>query len=113
MEVADVTKDLRRCKACLYQGKWARFFHWCCGNSIGPCKDTVRQMAKFTPMFVNPPQELSWLVLTVKGYRAAVLNVFILAGTVLAANRIVNRMFSSFEKNFFSREMKHQNGTCL
>ena len=34
-EVAEVmTSDLRRCIACLCQGKWSRFLHWYCGRDV-------------------------------------------------------------------------------
>ena len=40
-----VTADHRKSTACLYQEKWSRFFHWCCGWNIAPCNTTVQQIA--------------------------------------------------------------------
>ena len=45
----------------------------------------------------------------VKGYHAALNLVFSLAGKDLVAQRIISRMFSSFEKIRLVREVKHQN----
>ena len=46
-EVAEtIASDLRRFSACLYQGKWSRFIHWCLERNIFPCKATVLQVAK-------------------------------------------------------------------
>ena len=42
----------------------------------------------------------------IKCCRAALNHVFALAGIDLAANRVINRMFRSFEKNLLSREIK-------
>ena len=39
--------DLRKCPACLYQGKWSRFFHLCHCRNIAPCKATLQQLAEF------------------------------------------------------------------
>ena len=38
--VVVIATNLRRSTACLYQGKWSRFLHWCCGRNIAPCKAT-------------------------------------------------------------------------
>ena len=35
-----LSPDLRRPTACLYQGKWSRYLHWCHGGNIAPCKTT-------------------------------------------------------------------------
>ena len=40
-------KDLMSSTAALYEGKWSRFPHWCCGQNLSPCKATVQQIAKF------------------------------------------------------------------
>ena len=41
-EVAEVVSlDPRKSTACLYQKKWTRFLHWCCGKNITPCKATI------------------------------------------------------------------------
>ena len=44
------------------------------------------------------------MVQAVKGGRTA-LNLFILAGIDLAANIVISRMFSRFDKNCFPREI--------
>ena len=47
-EVAEVViPDLRKSTACLYQGKWSRFLHWCCGRNNFLCKATVSQIVVF------------------------------------------------------------------
>ena len=51
-------------------------------------------------------RELKLLVYAIKGYRSVFNHVFALAGTDLAAKRILSRMFSSFEKTCPRREVK-------
>ena len=40
-EVADVVT------ACLYQGKWSRFLHWCHERNGASCKATAQQLEEF------------------------------------------------------------------
>ena len=82
------------------QGKWSRFLHWCCGRNIGPCKATVHQVGQF---FLHVCKELRFSMPLVKGYRAAKNHVFALSRTDLAANRVVDSVFSSFERNCLPR----------
>ena len=60
-------------------------------------------LAKFL-LYVQ--RELKLLVPVVKGYHAALGHVFSLAGKDLAANCIISRMFSSFEKTCPLRDVK-------
>ena len=64
--------------------------------NITPCKTAVQQIDKFLLYLCK---KLRMLVPVIKGYRAAFNHDFSLAVRDLAANRIINRMFSSFEKN--------------
>ena len=43
--VCVAASDLRRSTAALYQSKWTRFFGWCDGRSVNPCKATLSQIA--------------------------------------------------------------------
>ena len=45
-EVTEVTLTyLSKSMACLCQGKWSRFLHWCHGRNIALCKTTLQQLA--------------------------------------------------------------------
>ena len=84
-----ITLDLRRSTAYLYQGKWSRFVHWCQGSNISPCKAT----STYSKVFL----------VSVEGAEAIdqplIVSSHWLAGTDLAANKIITRMIISFEKN--------------
>ena len=45
-------------------------------------------------------------MLIIKGYRVTLSHVFVLAGTDVAVNSVIIRMFSSFKKNCCLREIK-------
>ena len=75
-----------------------------------PCKAIVPQIAE---LFLHLQREMKPSVPAVEGYRATLNYVISLAGTDLAANKGISRIFSSFEKTCPPREGKHQNGTCL
>ena len=45
--------------------KWSRFFYWCRGRNISPCKATNLQI---TGLFLYLRRELKVSVLAVKGY---------------------------------------------
>ena len=95
-EIAEVfASNLRRSTACLYQGKWSRFLHWCHWRNISPCKGTVLQIVK---LFLYLWMGLELSVPAVKGYQATLNHVFSLAGMDLAANKIICRMFNCCEK---------------
>ena len=83
-------------------GRWSRFLHWCQGQNIAPCKTTVWQITKF---FLYRHR---LLLPAVKACRAALHHVFVLASTDLAANKVISRIFSSFEKNLLAKEIKPQ-----
>ena len=42
-----VTTDVRISTACLYQGGWYKFLHWCCGRNYVPFETTVQQIPLF------------------------------------------------------------------
>ena len=45
-------------------------------------------------------------MLAIKGNAAALNHIFTLAGTNLTADRVISRVFSSFERNCLIREIK-------
>ena len=45
-------------------------------------------------------------MLAIKGYRAALNHTFVLVGLGLAANRVINRVLSTFEKSCLLKEIK-------
>ena len=100
--VWDVASDLRKSTACFYRGQLFRFLHWCRGLNTAPLKATVWWIA----MFFLYMLELRMLAPVMKGYRAALSHVFAQAGINLAANRVISRMCSRFEKNCLPREIK-------
>ena len=64
-------------------------------NGISLCKATIPQIAEFS-LYLR--SELKPSIPAVKGYRVAFNYVFSLAGKDLAANLIIDRMFSSFKR---------------
>ena len=64
------------------QRKRSRFFHWCRGRNIVPCKATVQHMAQ---LFLYLWKELRLTVSGIKGYKA-ILIVCVLGGTNVAAD---------------------------
>ena len=97
------TLDFRGSAAALYQGKWSRFLHGCHGQNLSPCKATVPQIAE---LFLCLWRKLKLSLPAVKGYHAALNYIFSLVGLDLAAIRVVNRIFRSFEKMCPPREVK-------
>ena len=98
-----VAKDFRGSTAALYQHKWSRFLHWCCGQNISPCKATAQQIVEFFPYL---QVELKLSASVVKSYCTALNHISSLAGVDLAANPIISRMFHSFERSCSSCEVK-------
>ena len=80
-----VTLDLRRSAACLYRGKWCKFFRWCCRRYIYPCKAILPQMAELFYLW----RELKQLVPAVIG-----LKLLVPAGNGCQATR--NHVFSGW-----------------
>ena len=68
----------------------------CVVNRISSRKATVQQITEF---FIYLRRELRLSIPVMKGYCAALQHVFLLADADLAANRIISRMFHSFEKS--------------
>ena len=52
--------------------------------------------------------DLKLSVPSVKGFGSALNLIFTLASTNLVANRVVSRMFNSFEKSCLPREVNHE-----
>ena len=71
---------------------------------------SVQQIAEF---FLYLQKELKLAVCGNTGYRSAINHIFTLADTDVAPNRIISKMFSSFDKLFPPREINHQNETHL
>ena len=75
--------DLRRSTACFHKRKWSKFFQWCRGRNIAPCKATVQQIAEF---FLYLRKELKLLVLAIRTYKATLSHVCSLKNLDLTAN---------------------------
>ena len=90
-----VALDLRGSTVALYRGKNYQLLNWWRGWNISPCKAIVPRIDDF--LFLQ--KELKLSVPVVKGNRATVNHVCSIAGKDLAANCIVSRMLSSFERH--------------
>ena len=87
-EVVEVVAlNLRDSKVGFYLGRWSRFLHWSCGQSISPLKATILQIAED---FLYLKGELKLLVPALKGCLAARNHVFSLADIDFAANWVIS-----------------------
>ena len=90
---AEIAHSVRRSTSRVYQGKWAIFCGWCRRRNLHPQSAPVQRIADF---FVHLRRDKGLSVSAIKGYRAALNQVYALKGQDLAQSKELSLLFRSF-----------------
>ena len=103
-EVAqDISEPVRSSSTRVYQGKWKAFVEWCQDRQLTPEEVTIPEVASFFH-YLRKSKKIS--LSAVKGYRAALNQVFSLKDMDLAKSSEISMLFKHFKKSCPPREVR-------
>ena len=111
VEVAErIAAPQRSSTRTIYKSKWARFEKWCRETSVNFSRPSIKQVSDF---FMYLLQDLNRHLLTIDGYRTAIVDTLGPVGHHISESSDLNRLLSSFHRDSPKSSRDLPNGTFL